>query len=1105
MGQAGERISRSWRRVVGWWRSLYDRRMAVGRVHGVSRGRSAILWSLVALAGLPASLARAETRPAQDPGASAAKLLAPPSFKPPQDVDLNSISGRDFAGLRLPLAAVKGPISLKASKAWAWQDDDRPMFAGAVDMPVHRLVLQGDVRIRLGFYEFAASRAVVWIQKVEGATDGSNVHQVFLYLEKAETPEADAATSFYSERLPVRAVIDLTGEVELATDVVSQGRPSIPLVAEGEGALATSLRNWLSPPEEPQEETKGGQAEGPPPGVLGGLPRVERFEPIFAKSGIITISPGNITLVSGTEENSVIVTGGVVVQYSDLGRSRNLRLSAQRAVVFLPPGKIGDMGRMDVRSVRGIYLEGDVVATDGKYTLRGPRVYYDIEKNRAMVLDAVFWTYEAHRGLPFYLRAETIRQESGSEFVASQARITSTAFFDPELSIGASSLTIRQLPREAPAVSQEGQGALGNEVNPFAGPIEAGLQARGLVEGPTPTGDVHNVIRADDITLRAAGIPFLYWPTFEGDPEQIPLRDVRVENSSGSGAAVKTTWNAYGLLGIARREGLDADVMLDAYFERGVAVGTRLNWHEYDRRGSAFAYLVPYDTGTDLYAPGTKKDRDGETRGMVYADQVEKIDENWRLFLEGSYISDESFVDAFFEREGRTRREFTNRANLRYRDENSYFAVEAKGNANDFIANEYLLQTPGYVTSRTPEATYIRLFDDPIGSDDPEMPGPILWTHEYRVGRLELQFDEPHADERGFTTNSLAQRAFGIGATQAIADRLRAQGYIEDGIFRADTRQELDMPMHVGEVNITPYTVGRATVWDNDFTAYSPGEEDNVRLWYAAGAKASTTFQRIDEGVDSRLFDLHRMRHVVTPYVDFFQAGTNVDRVDLPVYDEDVEGIAEGGIATFGIDQAWQTQRGKAGKWHSVDVFRLDAAYTNSSRDADRESPIGRFIMYRPELSNVGNFVTVDGVWQVSDALALSGSTVYDTDASQQARSSVGAVVQHYPDFSSFIELRSLNAEDSTHLDFGQAYKLSQKYRIAWVASYETRAGEFSDTNFEIQRSFPTADFGFGISYNNITSETSFGFVFRPTAAKGRGARLQGLGSTDERRQSSSW
>jgi hypothetical protein len=1036
-----------------------------------------------------------------------AAARAPEAGDPPPGFELDTVSGRDFAGLRLPLAAVKGQLTFRGNRAWAWTEDERPAFLGAIDAPVHRLLLDGDVRIRVGFYEFASSRAVIWIQRVEGATDGTNVHQAFIYLDKAESPEADAATSVFSDRLPIRAVIDVEGGVSLKADLVTPARPNDALILDGEAALAKSIRNWLSPPEPVEPDTDAGaeaspasQAEPPPAGVIGSLAPAEVFEPIFARSGIISISPGDITLVSGEEENSVLVSGGVSVQYTDLARDRSLRLGAQRAVIFLPPGDLGDLARLNVKDVRGIYLEGDVVATDGKYTLRGPRVYYDLRRNRAIVLDAVFWTYETHRRLPLYMRASAIRQESASQFVAERARITTTAFFDPELSVGASSVTISRIPRSQTA--EEAAEAASGVAARGSGPIEAGIGALGLTDSPAQAADIRNYVEAEDITLRAAGLPIFYWPTYAGDPEQVPLRDIRLENSSGSGGVLKTTWNAYGLLGLPREKGFDADVMIDAYFERGIAIGTKLDWRNIDRRGSAFAYLVPYDTGTDLYAPGTEFDRDGETRAIVYGENIETIDRNWKLFLEGSYISDESFIDAFFEDRGRNRREFTNKAYLRYIDEESMLSLEAKGNANDFIANEWLLQTPGYTVAKTPEVFYSRLFDDPIGAFDGE-PGPVLWTHEYRFSRMEMQFDEPLARERGFTSDSLARRAFGIGRTESIARRLRSRGYIEDGVFRADTRQELDVPLEAGPVKITPFAVGRATAWDNDFPTYSPDENENLRLWYGGGVRLSTTMQRVDDTVDSRMLDLHRIRHIVTPYVTLWQSGTNVDRVDLPVYDEEIEGITEGGVANIGIEQVWQTQRGTAGRWHSVDVFKLDVAYTTASDDSDRESPIGRFIDYRPELSYVGDFITLDGVWQVTDVLALSGSTVYDLDINQQARSALGMIVQHYPDFSTFVELRAINSEDSSFLDFGQSYKLSQKYLVAWVGSYETREGGLQSIGFEVQRSFPTAEFGFSLSYSEITEETSFGFVFRPTAARGQGARLRGLGSSSDRNTSS--
>ena len=43
-------------------------------------------------------------------------------------------------------------------------------------------------------------------------------------------------------------------------------------------------------------------------------------------------------------------------------------------------------------------------------------------RNKALLLDAVFWTYDEDRRLPLYLRADVIRQESQQEFSGERAR-----------------------------------------------------------------------------------------------------------------------------------------------------------------------------------------------------------------------------------------------------------------------------------------------------------------------------------------------------------------------------------------------------------------------------------------------------------------------------------------------------------------------------------------------------------------------------------------------------------------------------------------------------------------------------------------------------------
>src|SRR5262249_1652039 len=155
-----------------------------------------------------------------------------------------------------------------------------------------------------------------------------------------------------------------------------------------------------------------------------------------------------------------------------------------------------------------------------------------------------------------------------------------------------------------------------------------------------------------DITLNAGDLPFFYWPRLKGDPQDIPLKDLRLENSSGSGTAFKTTWNMYGLLGVQRPEGSSADLALDWYFDRGPAVGSELSWQDATAQGGILAYLVPQDNGRDLLVTGAKKDHDHETRGIITGEHRVALSDTWTLFAEGSYISDETFVDGFFDELG---------------------------------------------------------------------------------------------------------------------------------------------------------------------------------------------------------------------------------------------------------------------------------------------------------------------------------------------------------------------------------------------------------------------------------------------------------------------
>jgi hypothetical protein len=1026
-----------------------------------------VCGSIATAIGTPAPLALAQEHISSQPTAQIASRA----------IDPLDITGQTFANVRLPLAPSAGKIEFRGIKAWSWTDADPASSATC-----RRLFLEGDVHVQLGVYDFDASKAVVWLEPIGTGPKGGPLWQAFVYLDRVSMPMDNVGVAMSSDSLPVQGVIELpiddkgasTG-IALKADRVTRERAIDPLVDEGERALAQRLLRILAPPPAlgavPPDDllargelipTLRGTPTSPPidrneiETAEKSLGPASRDEPIFAKSGTFSFSAGHLEVISGTDDNSIVLSGRVSIQYWDRAKDRTLQLSSERAVVFLDPGPIKDMdaAHLDAGKVRGVYLEGDVVASDGRFNLRSPRIFYSVREGRAIVLDAVFWTYDERKGLPLYVRAKTISQESATEFRATSARLTNTAFFEPDFSIGASSVTITRRPSDK--------------------------------------GDERLYVDARDITLRAGNIPFFYWPIARGEANQPPLKDLRFENSNGSGAAIKTTWNTVTLLGGKASREFQSDLMLDDYLDRGFAAGTNTRWYGENNAGNLFVYGLADDRGKDVTPTGYKKQRDGEVRGVITGEHRAQLDDHWTLFAEGSYISDPTFIDGFFSPLASARREYTSSLEARRLENNTAFTANIQGSFNHFIPNQYLLQSPGYGVEKLPEFTYQRFADNVLD----EYPGLLTYSSEYRATYMRMRMDRIPAQDRGFLSPFQSQSAFGILPGQSIADALKAQGLSESPVGRADTRHELDMPLAAGPVNITPFVAARGTAYTQDFHEYAPENDDKGRLWGSIGATASTEVQRVYNDTHSRLLDLNRVRHIIRPSASFWYAGATMKSEDLPVYDPEVESLQTGAVWRLALDQTFQTQRGGPGRWRSVDVLTWNTELVLPSGDTDKTSTIGHYYDARPEYSALGdNFIHTDATWQASEILGFTGDLVYDFRTSQLARSVIGVTLQHTPDFNTYAELRSIGALDETFANFGVSYQITSKYSISSEASYNMDKGEIQTINAEFRRRFPNVVLGVGISYNNITAQTSFGFVLQPLGV-GNGSVRANEGAT---------
>lgn len=970
-----------------------------------------------------------------------------------QPVDPWSITGRDFAGLRLPLQPMGGEIFAKAARAWVWEE---PQNSG---QPVRRVFLDHDVTLILGNVEFQAAQAALWLQRMD---EPGEVYQVYAYLRDVRTPKADPSVAIEAATLGVQGMIRVQSKVSLRADLLRQGRPEDAFLSTSEREFAAYLRMLrgvpsVSSPASAPEVPSLDPAELER--ILSGLEPIEDRRPIFEGSGTVSFAAGEVVAVNTPEETAIMLTEGVTVLYQGRGAGGDLpptmQMQAQRGVVFLPPDVLTSQGLsgLSAENIRGIYLEGEVMASDGQYTVRGPSVFYDILNDRAIILDAVFWSYDQRRQLPLYIRAAAVRQQSTDEFKAEDVTLANAAFAKPNFTVGATSITLTR-DRDA-----EGQATYH-------------LDAR-------------------DVALRAFGVPTLWLPRYSGDPTNRPLRGVQVDSSSG-GIAVKTTWNALAILGVDPPTGLEVDLLIDGYFERGLGVGGQVFWDQADLRGELLAYMLPSDSGEDRLRPGREEDPPQDFRGIVSLRQRYTFDPYWSLWVDGSYVSDENFVDGLFDNMQHDRLPPSTGAFLRRLEDNTFLSIEARGNLNDFLINDSQLQSPGYMTQKLPEVLYARQADDVLSGFSP---GLVTWFSEYRAGRLSLAFHEPEARENGYLTESQAMQAFGVSPDESIGDRLRASGYFEDDITRVDTRQELSAKFNVEGFTVTPMVVGRATYWDDEFDDFSPEEDDSARLWGGAGVQVGTSLVRVYDGVQSRPLGLNRLRHIIEPSVTAWRAWTTVEREDLPVYDDEVENLLDGTLLRFAINQTLQTQRGGPGRWRSVDLFTFDLEVVESN-GAGEDAVIGRYYAFRPELSRPGDFFSIHSTWRITEVFAASGSWIYDTDDGSTSRSSAGLLMDHSPLSTTSIEYRSIDPIDARYLDLVNSTLVGDKYRLFSSLSYDFDENDFRRLGLEVRREFQSVFVGVGVNFDVIDDRTSFGFLITPKGF-GRGLNLRGIGASE--------
>ncbi len=867
-----------------------------------------------------------------------------------------------------------------------------------VDNGQNVTVVLGGFKLQVGKRVISARDAVIWVTPLADGGPGANDITVFAQ-GKARILEPNGSTTQDAQLL---ARFQHQGRLSAAGHLSSTPLLDFPIYKDAVRARKFGVQRSLK---KPDVEIAKSAASATQPHGKGTLSPKAPAEPqvkpapklfVFSSTGStnseIERRDSKQAGVRPVCRRITVVDGNVYIGYGDSDSDDFIELRAQSAVVISIP-KTDKAGKPKVtslvgganssESLVGVYLEGDVVISSGERFFRGPKAYYDFTTDRSILENAVFRTIEPKRNIPVYIRAAEARSLSNVEFWFKDAKISSSDFRTPTYHIGVSRAYLKDV-----TIYEK----------------DDGLPKGGFADMRRGERLSERSFFAElwDPTFNVRSIPVTWWPYTQGDISDGNSAIRRVEIGSGPvlGFGVNTEWHMFRLLGLVKPDGFDGTLQF-GIFGKGVAGGMDLEYVRENFSGYVSGYGVLGNTGDDNFGKDREDIEVSNKRNRFTWRHKHFLPNDWQIQAEISYLSDATFLERYFPNESRCGKEQETLLYAKKQRDNWAFEVLLKARLNDFQRQTESLPQVGF-----------NLVGQPIG------PTPLVWFSQQHAGVVR-------------TTELLVR----TGPTQWSG--------VNAG-FTADTRQELTLPLQVGQVQVVPFAVGGINYWEyDDFLS----DGDRERSYGQVGVRASTQIWRLFKGVESRTWDLHGLRHVIAPEFTAF-IGTYDSHFDRGMY-----GWLRNG-AQLAVTQRLQTKRGPVGDRRMVDWMRLKVA--GGVFNDEESGPLkmagrtvfnqamprfqmagGRLFTSRPEHSIGRDFVNLDYEWNVSDGTQVTSDMNYDIDRGKLGYYGAGIKVTRTPRFSYRAALRAIPDADSSVGTLGFSYKLNRKYTVGAFGQYD--------------------------------------------------------------------
>ncbi len=974
------------------------------------------------------------------------------------------------AQIELPAGSLSDRIVVAADGGSHWVE-------GVYDV----YLLRGNCYINQGLTYARSGEAVVWIER--GGAGGEPPHKVIAYLE------GDVQINYQQSDSQGKAaggatLKDKTWFGRFYSVLPVDVRPmKLELAAETKPVVYQhALANFNPPPAGGAQPAQFAEPIPAPPPIIGPPLGTVRIR----VQGRSAVRPeAEVFSNPNSNERVALIKSGVNIVVDGVDQFGSIDVDTDNLVIWTEGGlqPIGEGESVQSKdNPLEIYMEGNVVFRQGERTIYAQRMYYDVRRQTGTVLAAEILTpVPKFEGL-MKLRADVVQQIGPDRFIAQNASLTSSRLGIPGYEMRSNVMTFDdvQHPR----------------INLFTGAPEVDATGAPVIDHEKSVTSRDNVIYVDQV-------PVFYWPFMATDMDKpnYYVDSIRVTSDRIFGTRILTNIDAYQLFGIRNKPpGTKWDISADYLSKRGPAGGTTFTYQRQTLFGvpggtsGLFDIWGIHDSGLDnlgylrrSFIPEQTFAAERQNfRGRILAQQRTLLPDNFQLTGELGYLSDNNFLEQYYEREWDQLKDQSTDLELKqYLDNTSWSALGAVRLDPFFTETNWL-----------PRLDHFWLGQPLLGDR-------LTWYEHSSAGYAQYK-------SATMPTIPTDQLNWAPLPWEAPAGSTRSGS-------RVATRQELDLPFAAGVVKMDPYVLGELAHWDEDLNF-----NDLNRAFGMFGLRASMPVWAVDPTIQSSLFNVNGIAHkmVFDADVSYAQATTNL--TNLPLYDQIDDNNIEayrrwfaftdfGGppplyppqfdprfyalrrglgnwvaspsteiagdlfTARLGLRQRWQTKRGPVGNQRIVDWVVLNTDFTifpNANRDN-----FGQTI----------GLVDYNFRWHVGDRTTVVSDGYFDFFQNAPQYYNLGVFLNRPPRGSLYLGFRSLEGPiHSNVVATSYSYRMSPKWISTFGTTFDVANARNIGQNFAITRIGESFLMTFNINVDTSKGNVGATIAITPRFLQGR-------------------